>query len=370
MTTGPIETTELWVQRADLRKTKIVTRQLDALSDGEVMVAIDKFGLTANNVSYAISGDFIGYWKYFPAEGEWGKVPVWGFGNVIESKCPDVPVGERIWGFFPMGTHIVLKPGKITDGQFTDFAEHRRPLPGLYNDYMRTRNEPAFMKDMEDARCVLFPLFATSYVIYDYLVAHDFFGAEQVVIGSASSKTGFGLAHLVHHDKTAGKRVVGLTSPKNVAFVRDLDVCDEVLTYDGIASLDPSRPTAFVDMAGSGAVITTVHNHFGDNLKESCIVGATHWEADRKRGDLPGAKPAFFFAPGHIAKRNADWGPGVLIGKAMAASAKIAASISGQFRMTHSCGPTAVEQAFGALVNNEVSPDQGLMLSMNATMGA
>jgi len=360
---------ELWVERAKLRHTKIVNRQLAPLQDGEVLVKIDKFGLTANNVSYAISGDFIGYWKYYPAEGEWGKVPVWGFGNVVESRCADIPVGERMWGFFPMATHAVLKPGKVHSHQFTDVSEHRQPLPGLYNDFMRTNNDPAPIKQMEDARCVLFPLFATSYVLYDYLVANNFFGATQVVVGSASSKTGFGLAHLLHHDKAAGQHVVGLTSPSNVGFVKDLKVCDQVVTYDALSSIDASKPTAFVDMAGSGAVLTALHHHIGDNMKESCIVGATHWESDRNRGDLPGAKPAFFFAPAHIGKRNKEWGPGVLIGKAMAAGAKITASIAGQFSISKVHGPAAVEKTFVELVNNQVPPSQGLLLSMQEDAG-
>lgn len=361
-----MQTTELWVERKDLRKTKTVTRDLPALAEGEVLVAIDKFALTANNVSYAVSGDFIGYWKYYPAEGDWGKVPVWGFGDIIESKCAAVPVGERIWGFFPMGTHIILTPGKVSDRQFTDVAEHRKPLPGLYNDFMRTKNDPPFVKAMEDARCVLFPLFATSFIIYDYLVANNFFDASQVIVGSASSKTGFGLAHLIHHDKQAAKRVVGLTSPQNIAFVEGLGICDQVAAYSDVTKLDASVPSAFVDMAGSGAVLTAIHNHFRDNVKESCIVGATHWEADRKRGNLPGATPAFFFAPAHIAKRNQEWGDGVLISKAMASSAQITATLAGKFEITHARGPAAVEKAFLSLVNNDVAPSQGLMLSMKS----
>jgi mannose-6-phosphate isomerase class I len=107
-----MHTTELWVERGNLRNTRIMERQLAPLGDGEVLVRIDKFGLTANNVSYAVSGDMIGYWKYYPAEGEWGKVPVWAFGDVIESRSAEIPVGERIWGFFPMATHVVLQPGE------------------------------------------------------------------------------------------------------------------------------------------------------------------------------------------------------------------------------------------------------------------
>ena len=53
------QSTELWVDRQNLRKTQIVNTPLPPLANGEVLVAIDQFALTSNNVSYAISGDTI-----------------------------------------------------------------------------------------------------------------------------------------------------------------------------------------------------------------------------------------------------------------------------------------------------------------------
>jgi len=58
--------TELWTNRKEFRKTQIVNNSLPTAGDVEVLVTIDKFGLTANNVSYALSGDAIGYWNYHP----------------------------------------------------------------------------------------------------------------------------------------------------------------------------------------------------------------------------------------------------------------------------------------------------------------
>ena len=100
--------TELWTNRKDFRITQIVNDSLPTAGEGEVLVAIDKFGLTANNVSYAVSGDAIGYWNYYPtpleaAQDHWGKVPVWACANVIASECDGIAVGERLWGFFPHG---------------------------------------------------------------------------------------------------------------------------------------------------------------------------------------------------------------------------------------------------------------------------
>jgi hypothetical protein len=357
---------ELWVERARLRETKLVERGREPLAEGQVRVAIDKFALTANNISYGVSGDMIGYWKYFPAEGAWGKIPVWGFGDVAESRSGEISVGERLWGFFPMANEVILTPGKVKDSQFTDQTPYRTALPALYNDYMRTRNDPPQMKAFEDARCALFPLFATSFILYDYLVANAFFGADEVVIGSVSSKTGYGLAHLVRNDKAAAKRVVGLTSPGNVAFVESLSVCDSLCAYDAIASLGSGHKIAFVDMSGSAATITAVHRRFGENVVESCLVGATHWEADRKRDELPGAKPAFFFAPAHIARRTAEWGEGVFMQKAMAAATGVVFAVAGKVDIVHKRGADEVRRAYLDMLDNKVSPRVGLMLSFNA----
>ena len=52
--------TQLWIDRSDIRQTLPVTSALPKLAEGQILVAIDKFGLTANNVSYAVTGDSIG----------------------------------------------------------------------------------------------------------------------------------------------------------------------------------------------------------------------------------------------------------------------------------------------------------------------
>jgi hypothetical protein len=358
------DSSEIWVERANLRRCKSVTVSLPPAGEGEVLVAIDKFGLTSNNVSYGLSGDMIGYWKYFPAQEEWGKVPVWGIGEIIESGVPGIEVGERIWGFFPMASHVLLQPGNIRTDQFTDVREHRRELPALYNHYRRTSAEPAFLSEMEDERCLLFPLFATSYVLYDYLKHHDCFGAAQVLIGSASSKTGLGLGWLLHRDPAVKQRVVALTSASNLDFVESLDIADQVLAYGDESQLDAAVPAAWVDMSGDAALTATVHNLFGEQLVESCAVGATHWEAGGAHRDLPGATPTFFFAPAYIGQRDAELGAGVMMTRAMEASAEIARSIASGLTIERIKGADTLLGIWRDMLENRVSPSRGLMVSL------
>jgi Protein of unknown function (DUF2855) len=358
-------TTQLWVTRSDLRHTKIVQAAQAPLRDGEIRVTIDKMGLTANNVSYAVSGDMIGYWKYFPAEGEWGKVPGWAMGDVVESRSEVIAEGERLYGFFPMASEVVLMPGDVAEGFFIDASPHRAELPALYNQYLRTQGEPDYLKSLEDERCLLFPLFVTSFVLYDYLIDNDFFGAEQIVIGSVSSKTGFGLAHLLKNDPALDKKIVGMTSPGSVSFVESLKCCDQIVTYGSEDAIDTSLPAAWVDMSGDGPLTGKLHHLLGDNMVESCIVGATHWEAERGRErDLPGAKPTFFFAPGHIAKRDAEWGQGEIWRRGSEAGAAIAKSISDQIAVERISGAENVAAIWKDMLDNKVSPSRGIMISI------
>ncbi len=356
--------TALWIDRADITKTRQVTSQLHSLVEGEVLVAIDKFGLTANNVSYAVTGDSIGYWQFYPVEAGWGIVPVWGCGTVIQSSCDDIPEGERLWGYFPMASHAVLRPGNVHADYFVDVAEHRLALPPVYNQFRRTQAEPEFLQNLETERCLLFPLFMTSYLIYDYLIDNGLFGAQQVVIGSVSSKTGFGLAQMLHNDPEVSQSVVGVTSPGNVDFVTELGCCDQIVLYKNEAEIDASVPTAYVDMSGDARLTVSLHNHLGDNMVESCMVGASHWQDGGKVGELPGARPRFFFAPGQIEKRNKEWGSGVVMVKAMTASAKVAALVADDIQVQWVEGSASLADHWALLLDNKIPPSTGLMVAL------
>jgi hypothetical protein len=359
------QSTELWVNRQRLRDTRIVRSALPPLTEGEVRVAIDRFGLTANNVSYAVAGDSIGYWGYFPAEGDWGKVPVWGCGNVVESNCTDIPVGNRLFGFFPMASHAVLRPGKIRDDQFVDISAHRAELPALYNAYRRTGGEPGFLRELEIERCLLFPLFVTSWLIYDYLLDNDFFGATQVLIGSVSSKTGFGLAEMLHADANVNQRVIGLTSAANLPFVDRLACCDEIVVYGDEAKLDAGAPTAYVDMSGNARLTRTLHELLGENMRVSTMVGATHWEQRGRNAALPGPKPTFFFAPAQIGKRDSEWGPGIAMTKAMTASVEVARKLREEMTVEWTRDVRGLAELWVDLLDNKVSPSRGSMVSLS-----
>ena len=362
--------TTLQVRRAALAESRVVETPIPVLAEGQILVRVDKFALTANNVTYALFGEALSYWKFYPADEPWGVVPVWGFADVVESRCPAIPVGERLWGFMPMASHGVLTPSRVSARGFMDASPHREGLAGAYNSYARASGDDAELKALEDQRCILFPLYTTSYILYDYLVDNAFFGAEQVLISSVSSKTSSGLAKLLRDHEGAGPRVTGLTSPRNVDFVKRIDVCDEVVTYDAIASLDPSAPTAFVDMAGQGDVVNAVHAHFGAALKLSCAVGVTHWETERfSNRDARATPHTFFFAPKQIAKRDQDWGPGEARRRGQIACLRLVRDLEGAMRVSREFGPEAAQAAFARLVAGAQAPDIGIIASLSRPAG-
>jgi hypothetical protein len=298
----------LEVSRADLRNTRIVDEPRPDLADGQVLLRIDRFGLTSNNVTYGVVGDMIGYWGFFPADEGWGRIPVWGFAEVVDSHRDDVAVGTRVFGYLPMSSHLIVEPTRVSPHGFTDGAAHRSELPPLYNRYRRTDTDPTYSPETEDVQAILSPLFATSFVIDDFLADNDDFGANRIVLSSASSKTAAGTALCVVRRAGPRPEVVGLTSARNAPFVTGLGWYDTVITYDDIETLDPSPPTVFVDMAGNAAVRHALHRHLGDRLIASHTVGVTHWEAEAPSAPLPGPKPTMFFAPTQVDKRMAEWG--------------------------------------------------------------
>lgn len=352
------------VRRDNLRECRSDPAPAPALRDGEALLAIEKFALTANNITYAVFGEAMQYWNFFPVREEqkgWGRVPVWGFATVAASKHPQLKAGERVYGYLPMSTHLVVQPDRVAPESFLDGSPWRRPLPAPYQVYYRLSSDPLHDPQREDHRAILHPLFFTSWLIEDFLADNDHFGGKQVVLASASSKTALGVAFLVKQRGAA--RVIGLTSPGNKAFCEKLKYYDRVVTYDALATLPKDVPTVFVDMAGDGKLLHAIHHHFGEQLKYSCIVGATHWENRATQHALPGAKPQFFFAPTHVQKRTKDWGlPGLMLKLAQGWRAFLP-SVETWLQVRHGKGPDAMKTAYMEVLENRSTATTGQMLS-------
>lgn len=292
------------VRRDDLASTRIDSFDANApLDAGELRCRIDHFAFTANNITYAVFGEAMHYWQFFPAPAGWGCVPVWGFATVQESRCDGLAVGERLYGYWPTASHAVLRPGPVGAKGFSDAAAHRAGLPAVYNLYQRAAFAPGYAADREGAYAVLRPLFATAWLIDDFITEAGDFGARRLLLSSASSKTAYATAFCLQRGKQRNARVVGATSPSRLEFCRSLGVYDEVIAYDDLAAQPADEPAVYIDFAGDAALRRRVHEHWSDALRHSASIGGTHHGALGSGADLPGPRPLLFFAPAQMAKR-------------------------------------------------------------------
>lgn len=357
---------QLLVKKDNISQTKLVEVSSVDLSDGQARLKIDQFALTANNITYAVAGEMIGYWKFFPvSEDGWGNVPVWGHADVIESKCDGIDPGERLYGYFPMAQELVVTPSRIRPHAFTDKAAHRAQLPDIYNEYIRLSADPEYNPALEDLQSILFPLYATSYVIYDYLIDNDFFGAEQIIFGSASSKTAMGLLQLLHDDKNLSPKVIGLTSSQNKAFMEDRQICDQVVTYDQISIDIVKAPSVYIDMSGNADVRIALHTHLDNQLLLSSSVGISHWDKFRPTKDLPGPKPEMFFAPGQIKKRQKEWGSRVVQKKIHDAWRDLAIKSKNWLVVDRRAGLAKAQTTYAQLLDGKTSPTEGIIIALD-----
>lgn len=298
--------TDFLVKRDDLRECRIAESTPAEIEAGQALLRVDTFGLTANNVTYAVFGEAMHYWDFFPAEQGWGRVPMWGFAEVERSEAEGVEAGTRVFGYLPPSSHLVVVPVDADGAGFVDGSAHRAELPSAYHRFLATGADPFYRADTEEIQMLLRPLFFTSFLIDDQLADGGFATSGPILISSASSKTAIAAAFLLA--RREGIELVGLTSPRNADFVEGLGIYDRTVSYDAIDSLEPG-PATFVDIAGDGEVRRAVHSHYGDRLVHSMTVGASHWEElGAGAGELPGPQPTFFFAPTRVVKRSADWG--------------------------------------------------------------
>ena len=377
-----MHTLDFLVQKDKLQNTDLRKTLQPPLADGQVRVRIDKFALTSNNITYAAFGDAMNYWAFFPvaraaSQGgvSWGRIPVWGFGDVVESSCPGVAEGERLYGYFPMSSSVVLQPARLSAESFSDGATHRSALHSVYNQYMRCSVDPFYTPQTEDIQALLRPLFTTAWLIDDFMADNNFFGAQQadgapggsgaVLLSSASSKTAYATAFALKQRK--GIEVVGLTSPGNVAFCESLGCYHRVLTYDQLDKIAHDRPSVYVDFAGNAKLRHTIHTRFV-NLKYSCSIGGTHVENLGNAKDLPGPRAILFFAPAQIKKRAAEWGPEEfrkrLIQAWFAFTAQACSAAHPWITAQHHAGAAQVAAAYALVLGGQGDPQVGHMLSL------
>ncbi len=351
----------LHIDRKDISKASVVEVPHRALKPGEARLAVKRFALTANNVTYAVFGDVMRYWDFFSTPSS-GRLPVWGFADVTESTVEGLKIGERIYGYFPASDELIVQPGQISAGAFNDLAEHRKDLPAAYNRYVRTAGDPGYAKAREGLQMALQPLFITSWLIDLHLRDTDYGGAECISLTSASSKTALALAYLLHADKPEGVIVEAITSERSKAFVENTGFFDQITLYPDLNGLKADPKRLVVDFAGDASVNRAIHGALKDELIANIRVGASHWTDSAPASDLPGPKPSFFFAPDHVAQRMKAWGPSEFGKRYGAAWGAFADAVDGMFDEKSMVGADGCLSAYTDLVAGKAPASAALIV--------
>lgn len=370
----------LEIRRASIGDAEVHTEPLPVLEDGQIRLRVDRFAVTANNVSYAGAGDMLGYWDFFPASDPttWGRVPAVGYAEVIESRNADVPVGGRYHGWFPMAEFVTFTATATRDG-FRDDGDHRQAHAPIYRSYSRTDTDPFHddAPDGEDRHALLRVLLLTGFLADEFFAdsggttdegAPPFFGAEQVVVLSASSKTAIGFSQRAA--KRDGLAVVGLTSAGNADFVRSLGIYDTVVTYDQIDDTAgvPLVDSVVIDMAGNPNVLAAVHQHLGERVKHSMMIGKSHHDAvpAAGAGALPGATPEFFFAPTALDRLVAAWGAEEYRRRTTEATHEFIDGSRTWMSLDERRGADGPASAWASIYGGEIAPDVGVIASFHS----
>jgi NADPH:quinone reductase-like Zn-dependent oxidoreductase len=345
---------QLQVERSDVSSSRLLDVPAPEPGAGELVLRTSLVAVTANTTAYAELGETLRYFDFYPvADPRWAVAPLWGFGDVVASRVDGVAEGTRVYGFVPAASHALLRPEVVSEGRFRDRSGLRAELPTAYNNYWATDLDPSYVPaDREDLQVVFRPLFITSWALADWLVDGSALTADRVLISSASSKTAYGAALLLHA-RSERPRLVGLTSAGNLEYVTGLGVYDEVVTYDDAASLTPIGTSLYVDLAGSADVRASLRAALGASLQREVVVGLTHHEGLPEE-DASGATE-FWFAPEHLAARGREWGPGVLHQRFSADYRAALPTLESWVRVRRASGPEAFRSAWEDVLAGRVT---------------
>jgi NADPH:quinone reductase-like Zn-dependent oxidoreductase len=351
----PADNPTLVVHHQEPLKHEIQQLPARALGDGEIALRIDKFGLTSNNVTYAVLGHPLHYFKFFPVEGPWSALPVWGLATVLASRFPGVSEGARVYGYFPAARETTLRVAATTQLGFRVDRPELPPQHALYGQYTLLDRDPLYLAAQEELMLVMRPLFMTGLLLADYLSVSQRMGAESVLISSAASKTSYGLARAL---QAAGQgKVIGLASERSAAAARALGFYDTIVSYDELASLDPARTAVYVDVAGSVPVRQALAGRLARSLRGIIAVGLTHWSDGVFGGEGLSVPVETFFAPGWSARRQKEAGAS-FFGQLRTGWLAQMESAQQHFKLVRKEGSAALSEAFDTLVQGRAAPEE------------
>lgn len=336
----------------------------------QILVKLDNFTISANNITYALTGDTLGYWSFFPTPENpgWGRVPIWGFADVVRSSVPGVEAGTRIHGVFPISTYSILDVTLIesTPPALYEISPVRSKSPVLYKRY---RIVPAETKDttQELLEVTLLVNFYSAFLMSETSLAEEKIDGKTVVILSASSKTGSSTASILKK-RNPSTRIIGVSSTtENKDFAAATGFYDDVYTYStpALSETLSSLPNniVLVDLAGKGQFLTDLKKTLGSKLERIVLVGNTDWKAGSwPPPGLENSEP--FMAPDALMELVGAWGEGVFGQKFVEVFTKYLTGGFKGFSISQVRGHDALLAEFQKLLKGGYDPSTGLSLKL------
>jgi|TARA_B110000908_G_scaffold125538_1_gene147180 hypothetical protein len=182
------------------------------------------------------------------------SAPCWGRCKVYRSNHPDIQEGSTYYGFWPLAAYCVRSVCDVDDQAFVAYL-----------------NLPTFSGPKEWLKLIKMEDDSNAMDNYEYmkigityareLEDMNYFDAERLVISSASSASGQIIAMCLK-ELNPSFTVIGLTSERNLEFVKQFSYFDEVYPYDEIKSGPNANKSLYFDALGWESVTKDVFEHF------------------------------------------------------------------------------------------------------------
>jgi len=182
------------------------------------------------------------------------SAPCWGRCKVYRSNHPDIQEGSTYYGFWPLAAYCVRSVCDVDDQAFIAYL-----------------NLPTFSGPKEWLKLIKMEDDSNAMDNYEYmkigityareLEDMNYFDAERLVISSASSASGQIIAMCLK-ELNPSFTVIGLTSERNLEFVKQFSYFDEVYSYDEVKSGPNANKSLYFDALGWESVTKDVFEHF------------------------------------------------------------------------------------------------------------
>ncbi|RDB30096.1 hypothetical protein Hypma_014145 [Hypsizygus marmoreus] len=391
-------------------------KQPDECSPNHVLIKVDRFGFSANNITYQALGEHP-HFRYFDfnttpqtdsvSPKTHGIFPVWGFGTILKSTHPKIHEGERVYGYFAPTRYLLVpvSPADVNKHAFYVPRPHLPPDRRPYNQILRCTADPQYSPNpmTEDLTMLYRPLFWTSYWCEDWLFSSNYRrGASLILISSASSKTAFCLAYLIkkrisRKEISRNVKVIGLTSKRNLQFTQNLGHYDEVLEYGSFTSgrafsTGMDKRWIYVDVASNEQLNNRILAHFASpysgKLAGCTILGLTNLSPASSAADtvdwtsntltlaptsdgsdtdsISSFWPKFenFFMPEWLEVRKHQLSIAEIFSRQNQAWKELMANCVGWVQIERIYGGAAVKKAYEDVANNGLRPDRGFIWSL------